>query len=392
MANGLLDFLNSPGGMGLLSAVGAGMAGARRGQPINAIGAGLLGGVQGYTQAQDQQTQQAINQQRQKLLDSQVAENELQAKARQQAMELASQRQGYLGSVGRVTSPVIGAAPNQFDPIRWMSLGGSPEEAQKLAGMKDWGASEVARTIEGTDAQGNKVTYQYDKFGRPIGDGVQAYIAPVQVDTGGKVQFVKPTAGVSLSKTMTPGEAASNSVAWFNAKTGRDRLTMEQNKPEFKDGQWITPPKDMKPGEVRTIQGGQQVKDANDALSLIQQARQILPTSTGSYGGMLMDQGARIFGKSTEGAQAAAQLKAIGGMLTSKMPKMSGPQSDKDVQMYREMAGRVGDETLPIVERQAALDAVEAIQRRYASGQGGMPMAAPKPSKNASGLQFLGFE
>lgn len=52
---GLLDFLNTPGGMGLLSAVGAGLAGARRGGPLNAIGAGLLGGVQGYAQAQETQ-------------------------------------------------------------------------------------------------------------------------------------------------------------------------------------------------------------------------------------------------------------------------------------------------------------------------------------------------
>lgn len=378
MADGLLDFFNSPTGMGLLSAVGAGLAGARRGQPLNSIGAGLLGGVQGYNQAQEQQQQQIFNQQKQKLMQSQIDENDLQAKARQQALDLANQRQGYMNTVGRVTSPIVGAAPNAFDPIKWMSMGGSAEEAQKLAGMGDWGKSEVARTIEGTDAQGNKVTYQYDKYGRPLGDGVQAYIAPVQVDTGGKVQFVKPTAGVTLGKTMTPGEAASNSVAWFNAKTGRDRLNMEQNKPEFKDGQWVTPPKDMKPGEVRAISGGQQVKDANDALSLIQQARQILPKSTGSYGGMALDQGARVFGYSTPGAQASAQLKAIGGMLTSKMPKMSGPQSDKDVAMYREMAGRVGDETLPIVERQSALDAVEEIQRRYASGQGGQPSSPAK--------------
>lgn len=63
---GLLDqfgeFLNTPSGMGLLSAVGAGLAGARRGQPMNSIGAGLLGGLQGYSQAQELQQQQARQQ------------------------------------------------------------------------------------------------------------------------------------------------------------------------------------------------------------------------------------------------------------------------------------------------------------------------------------------
>jgi len=72
-------------------------------------------------------------------------------------------------------------------------------------------------------------------------------------------------------------------------------------------------------------------------------------------------------------------------MLTAKMPKMSGPQSDKDVQLYREMAGRVGDETVPIAERQAALDTVEQIQARYAAGggaSGAWPTAPSKPTQS----------
>lgn len=92
------DFINTPGGMGLLSAVGAGLAGARRGQPLNSIGAGLLGGLQGYSQAQEQQQQQAFNQQRQKLFDSQVAENEAQVKARQLALERQQTRDTFLSN------------------------------------------------------------------------------------------------------------------------------------------------------------------------------------------------------------------------------------------------------------------------------------------------------
>lgn len=72
---GLLSFLNSPSGQGLLSAVGAGLAGARRGAPLNGIGAGLLGGLQGYNQAQDNQWQneqrdyQRSQMERQKQID-----------------------------------------------------------------------------------------------------------------------------------------------------------------------------------------------------------------------------------------------------------------------------------------------------------------------------------
>lgn len=49
---GLLDFLNSPSGVGLLSAVAGGMTGANRGTPVNNIGRGLASGLMGYQGAQ----------------------------------------------------------------------------------------------------------------------------------------------------------------------------------------------------------------------------------------------------------------------------------------------------------------------------------------------------
>ena len=77
-SNGLLDFLNTPAGMGLLSAVGSGLAGARRGGTMNAVGSGLLGGVQGFAQAQDQAMQK-------KRFDSMQQMSDLQFKQLQQA-------------------------------------------------------------------------------------------------------------------------------------------------------------------------------------------------------------------------------------------------------------------------------------------------------------------
>lgn len=53
MANGLLDFLQTPAGTGLLSAVAGGAANARRGAPWNNVGRGLLSGLAGYSQTQE---------------------------------------------------------------------------------------------------------------------------------------------------------------------------------------------------------------------------------------------------------------------------------------------------------------------------------------------------
>lgn len=119
------------------------------------------------------------------------------------------------------------------------------------------------------------------------------------------------------------------------------------------------------------------VRDANEAIQLINQAEPLLKGSTGSYGGMAIDKVAQFFGSATPGAINAQQLKAIEGALVSKMPKMSGPQSDKDVALYRQMAAVIGDETIPYEQKAAALKEVRAIQERYA----GMVPGSSAPAK-----------
>ena len=105
-------------------------------------------------------------------------------------------------------------------------------------------------------------------------------------------------------------------------------------------------------------------KDAEDSNALIAQADPLFDSATGSGLGSARDAAYAMVGQSTEGAKSAAQLKVIGGTLMSKVPKMSGPQSDADVRNYKEMAGQVGNEALPIETRRAALKAVKEINDR----------------------------
>ena len=113
------------------------------------------------------------------------------------------------------------------------------------------------------------------------------------------------------------------------------------------------------------------IKEAQEAIKLIDQAETLLDTATGSLTGTGIDVLAGALGKSTQGARSSAQLKAIQGALVAKMPKMSGPQSDKDVLLYREMAAQVGDSTLPTETRRAALETLREIQERYAKVEPG---------------------
>mgnify|MGYP000691555849 FL=1 len=126
----------------------------------------------------------------------------------------------------------------------------------------------------------------------------------------------------------------------------------------------------------------QETKRAQNVLSLTQQAAQILSNgkATGSGIGSLLDTGASWFGVSTEGAQSTAQLSTIAGQLVSNMPKMEGPQSDKDVQMYKQMAGDLSNASLPVATRMAALRQMQALNEKYLNnGTGGYPAASAPP-------------
>lgn len=110
----------------------------------------------------------------------------------------------------------------------------------------------------------------------------------------------------------------------------------------------------------------------------------LLDDATGSGIGRLVDGGARLFGVATKGDVATAQLGTLGGQLVALMPKMSGPQSDKDVEMYKQMAGKLDDPSIPIEIRRAALGTIRELNDKYgemneARGQS-IPYANAKPS------------
>jgi hypothetical protein len=100
------------------------------------------------------------------------------------------------------------------------------------------------------------------------------------------------------------------------------------------------------------------IKKAEDTLNGKQ-----APTASGI--GTLVDRVGGWVGMSPPGAPEAEQLRAIGGALVAKMPRMEGPQSDRDVQLYREMAAQVGDSNIPLPRRKAALQSVKDLWMKY---------------------------
>ena len=132
--------------------------------------------------------------------------------------------------------------------------------------------------------------------------------------------------------------------------------------------------------EIELGQGKKGVS-ANATLGLVQQARDYL---AGATSGPMENIGStldRWKGKSTVKTQSDAQLKVIAAGLTSNVPRMEGPQSNYDVQLYREAAADVGNPLISVGDRMAALDTIEALQMKYADAPqdlGTVPMP-PNP-------------
>jgi uncharacterized protein (UPF0147 family) len=111
----------------------------------------------------------------------------------------------------------------------------------------------------------------------------------------------------------------------------------------------------------------QRAVNAQRALMLLDDADKLISTSTGSGIGTQADATAAYFGKTTKGAQSIAELQTIAGQLIAMMPRMEGPQSDKDVQLYRQMAGDLANSTLPRETRAAAAKGLRRLQEKYAA-------------------------
>ncbi len=104
------------------------------------------------------------------------------------------------------------------------------------------------------------------------------------------------------------------------------------------------------------------------ALGTIEEAMTVLNSgeATGSIVGNVFDNLAAVIGFSTEGAQATSKLKLLQATLMLQQPRMEGPQSDKDVMLYRDAAAQIGDPNTPVATRIQALKALKRLHGKYA--------------------------
>jgi len=134
---------------------------------------------------------------------------------------------------------------------------------------------------------------------------------------------------------------------------------------------------EAKAAAERNAAMAQRAQDAQQSLSLLDEAEKLLPGATNGRMDNALDAGAALFGLSTSTAQNTAQLNLIAGQLTAKVPRFEGPQSDGDRAEYKAMAGDLANPLKPVQTRQAALRRMRELARKAAGGAEAVPAASP---------------
>lgn len=375
---GLLDWLNSPGGMGLLSAAAGGLAGARRGTPFNNLGRAGIAGLTGYAGAQDQIQQEQENAFQRRYREAQMADIE-QKLANQKSMRESLQNlyqpagqyqadnpfgedlgglQNEAKFAGKPLDPVTAAVLPYAQPDDILKMF-SPDHQQKTAEQKNWefaqGLPEDQRAqfFARSGGGGMPATVQEWQYFNQLDPQSQARFLemkrnPQIMNLGGSMAVRAPGGGVSEvygvgpKVTETPGYIAAQAQAEETAKAGvrhQSDLTTKQTKA---------------------------ATDSGNIDALVNEADKLLNDATGSTVGAGVAAAKQAFGISDKATQANARLKVIEGQLVSKVPRFEGPQSDADRLLYQQMAGRAADPTVPVEDRRAALKTMQKMARQSA--------------------------
>lgn len=266
---GLLD--NIDGDTILSGLLSAGAASGAKGPYLARVAAGLAQGER-FKQGRAEQARQRSQDEMQaeyrdlvkKKMQMDMAQQERAGLLESQKAAEAQRIEGLIRNAGQVRGGMGAGLPagtlpddlsmpaqpalQQQGQINAQSLvqQGVPfERVKQLMEAPNLGRAEVARTIKGMSG-GREVEQQYDKFGNPVGQGMEQFKAPIMLDRGGQTDAISPYTqpGVSFPKTMTFGDKnAAASLALSRERLNFDKAGgADAGKPQLVDGQFVYKP------------------------------------------------------------------------------------------------------------------------------------------------------
>lgn len=126
----------------------------------------------------------------------------------------------------------------------------------------------------------------------------------------------------------------------------------------------------------------ERARNAIDAMKLLGQAEAIFDVDansdalTGSgFGANVVKPIKEFVGYSSNKTQNDADLNTISKNLLRFVPRFEGPQSDRDIETYKQMAGDIGNPGIPAKDRYVILRRAKAMQENYIrDGTAGDPL------------------
>jgi hypothetical protein len=269
-------------------------------------------------------------------------------------------RIGYTETGKRID---LGPITESVSPDTAARLKQDKEQADRAFGQLS--ASQKATLAN--DAARLNISAQQLFFDTGIKAGGGAFVNPLAQPPAPPAQ--PPVVPAQPIAPRPPVAGAVPTSAPVNAPTGGAYTPLSQLSPKAQQ-QMAMESMQAQQKKERGMQGiGETIDQAKNILqgkTFNEKGEQVkAPLPTQSYGGVATDFISGIFGGSPKGSAEADRLKVLGGSLVMAMPRMEGPQSDRDVSLYREMAGQVGDSSLSVARRLAALDQVEKLYRKY---------------------------
>jgi hypothetical protein len=318
MKNGLLDFIGTPEGQGLLSAAFGGLAGARRGQPINSLGRAGLAGLAGYSGAQDR-----IDQQEQNAVQKQYRDVQMQNLQSQMAKQKGEQewRAGLPAMLQQPNQPVIdqfnGVAPaQQADPAKLQNYLMDPRSpfADKLLEQRLFPKAADFKTV------GNSLV----KIGTD-GSVSEAYKAPEKVDMN-QLMIPDGKGGYMVNKAFYDAKAGIASAGKTSLSVDARNYSTQESEQSKVYGKQL--------GEIR----GNITQMGIEAPKRMAQIDRMDELLKGVDGGRFAPAGAELASAAESlgikidpklGNKQAAEALAV-EMALKMRPPGSGPMTDKD--------------------------------------------------------------
>jgi hypothetical protein len=353
---GLLDdfsgYLSTPQGQALLSAAGSYAAGAKRGTPWNNAGRGLLGGVMGYSNAQDQQAQMAQAEQMKKVRQLQMDQA---AQTQQDALNKKAQIEAFAQSLPVDEQKRFRLNPDSYIKDATESKVVSPGSVVLRGGVQTFAAPEA-----------EKLPWYVKKGDNGL------YIDPAYSE----LEKAKAAYGRPPAQPMAPVAYVdpSGQTVWGTITDARGKPAANYN--PMVQGQVAG----AKAGGKIQADNNQEVNTAQSSIpqieSTVKDLKGMAKDATYTYAGQVRDAVARQLGYATEGAVAREKYtNTVKDVLFPQLRATFGAQFT--VKEGEALIATLGDPDKTPEEKNAALDAfvdqkkktLESLKRK--AGMGG---------------------